>query len=419
MIKEKIRMELGKRNPIHAEGFVRIDLTDPISGKTKKRVEGKNMVFPESLFSSYGSTWQERVSNTLMCMNDDATAPTLAFPYLRGQTIAYGRPSLGTLGTFRGAYNAANQILAEQSMTKTRWKFQYDFTTAQGNSGTMRNVGLTTQYLTSYQSSPNKRFKTLGDYTHGYYTSDGRYNYSCSGSGIISKYDPFFNTTTTIDVSAIVGTIQNNYKSVAYAPNTGKGYIYIYSATPANRRMYVFSDMTFSTLENTYSPTILISNTSGYSSYVYGNYLYYTPDGSNLYKADFVNNIAVVMINTSAYNNASYTESNYAQNNGAIYNSCPIPGTSYVLFGNQYSGSACKSFVFNLANDTIIAFTVGITSSYYSTALDILNTEKMFLNIVSPTPLHNAAISTYILPEPVTKTEANGMTATYELEVYW
>lgn len=54
------------------------------------------------------------------CLNDSSAALDTAMPYLLGQTIGYGRPSLATSGTFRGAYNSANQVLAAMTTDKVR-----------------------------------------------------------------------------------------------------------------------------------------------------------------------------------------------------------------------------------------------------------------------------------------------------------
>lgn len=100
-----------------------------------------------ALLSGPSRDWVSMVSGLWLCLMDDGSANDVNFPFLSGQTIAYGRPSLGTLNTYRGAYNSANQVLAQMDATKARWKFQYDFTTAQANSGTIRSVGLTNQFV--------------------------------------------------------------------------------------------------------------------------------------------------------------------------------------------------------------------------------------------------------------------------------
>ena len=46
----------GKRmKPISAEGKICIDLTDPITGKVKERIDAKNHIFPNALYFGWYS----------------------------------------------------------------------------------------------------------------------------------------------------------------------------------------------------------------------------------------------------------------------------------------------------------------------------------------------------------------------------
>ena len=85
-------------------------------------------------------------------MNNTNLSINTKYPYLFGQTVGYGKPSTAGTGLYRGAYNAANQVLRELSLDSVRWKFQYDFTTAQANDVPINVVGLTNQYTTNHSA---------------------------------------------------------------------------------------------------------------------------------------------------------------------------------------------------------------------------------------------------------------------------
>lgn len=418
------RVELGTLGPSAARGRVCIDFTDPTTGRVKDRIDGENHVFLDSI-RLIG--WKDAISAAYMCLNDDATAIDVNMPYLRGQTVGYGRPSQGSLGTFRGAYNAANQILAQQSLDRVYWKFQYDFTPAQAV-GTIRAVGLTRQYsaldLTqSYYGTngPLHQFSIPTQYSKGS-TVDGRYIYEISTSGVITKTDMWFGTQTTIDVSAIVGT--GDAKTVGYNPSNGKYSVYVYSATPANRKMHVFTNSLFSTLEATYTCSNVIFDSTWYPLYFYGNYAYLF--GYNVvYRADFVNNVARVELITSAstfVSNASVNEGYTGYMGYMQYGSLPL-SDRYVLFGRHASNA--RQNVLDLSTGAIVAG--GVTYIPNNTSYEQKN--RMHYPLIDnhlPMAAYNsyglvtdAAFSTYILPEAKEKTNGLGMTATYELEVYW
>ena len=127
--------------PAIAKGHPCIELKDPLTGKIKERIEGDNHVFTDALFSG----WWSAVSSAFMVLSDDDTPVDNNFPYMLGNVVGYGVPSQSGSGTYCGAYNSTNQILASMTPDKISWKFQYDFTTAQAN-GTIKSIGLTRQY---------------------------------------------------------------------------------------------------------------------------------------------------------------------------------------------------------------------------------------------------------------------------------
>ena len=460
-IKDIIKLE--KLVPQHIEGHVCIDLTDPVTGKVKERVSGKNTVFSDALFlnkiigneSGLSNAFVARTAmwnslgyglgSVMLALNNDDTAIDSTFPYLRGQTIGYGIPSYGSSGTFRGAYNAANQVLGEFSLTKQRWKYQYDFTTAQANSGTIKNVGLTYQYYGAGGITRASTHGLVGNATMQVAPlgccSSGRYActipYSTT-TGIVTKYDMWIGATTTYDLSATIGTSGSDYKYVGYSPATGKWYIYKYSSTAANRRMYVFSDDTFSTLENTYTiSNISITNSSNSCPfYVYGNYMYFLylsqaySSGFFVAYADFINNVAQStrywLYDSSHCNNAMWNEGLTDIYPSMYAGRCSIGTQQGIwLLNPTYS----IGVLYDPVNDSrVLYFYNGIpsNSNYGSAFMHPLLSSKIPSIVCQENTYYkyyvaslSPAITTYILPTPITKTSANGMTATYELEVNW
>lgn len=394
--------------PAHAEGRVRIDLTDPVTGRVKDRQEGKNHVFPDALLCGVDGDWVNSISASYLAITDSAADIDVNFPYVVGNMLGFGIPSQGSSGLYRGAYSVANQVLAAvNGLTSLRWKFQFDFTTDQAN-GTIRRIGLTNQHSTRLAQAPH-RLPISTTYATESMTCDGRYCYTCSTAGIVSRYDMHLNGTTTIDISAIVGTVSGTTKNVGYAPATGKYYIYAASSTAANRKMYVFSDNTFATLEATYS----ISNISmaGGPLYVYGNFAFSCGSANSIFGADFVSNTAqstytapATPINLTAANNTvnSYT-SGYGRYILSSANNSSKTGAIFDMDAKAFSGSLAPSITTAALGNA----SAPLTSLFMPGQI---NNGKLYVN---------PAIAMKKLDTPVTKTSANGMTVTYELEVFW
>lgn len=396
-----------KLPPAHAEGHFCIELKDPDTGKIKEKVQGQNHVFPDALFSQT-STWQSAVSSVYMVLSDDDTAVDNNFPYMLGNVVGYGVPSAGSSGNYRGAYNTTNQVLASMTPDMCRWKFQYDFTTAQAN-GTIKSIGLTNQYFTP-GIYPLSAYKLPGSgSSYCYLTCDGRYTYSCSTAGIITKHDLYTNTSATIDVSATVGTSSSVYKDVGYAPNTGKYYILTFSSTASDRHMYVFSNNTFSSLETTYTTSNIDSAILyNYPMYIYGNFVFWIYNNEILY-VDFVNNATFITASCSITDVINSTSSI----TGLHTSSCAFE--KYIICGYYSSGIMC---IFDMSLQQFVGRGV---FPYNTQSIPLfkypLIDVALFCTYTSC--YHNAAIAKQVLSTPVTKTSSYGMTATYELEVDW
>lgn len=398
--------KLKNLKPQAAVGKFCIDLTDPVTGKVLERMNGTNHVFEDVLYADGGGiSWIQATSQAWLVLNDSQLPIDPDMPYVMGQTVGYGRPSQAGLGLFRGAYNAANQKLAEWDLTSIRWKFQYDFTAPQAI-GTIRQIGLTHQYnrvLVKWQQS---RIPISANSSAVYYTSDERYSYRCSSSGIVSKYDNYLGTVSEIDISSLVGTLSN--PRVAYAPATGKYYIYDFSMTP--KSVYEFTDNTFTSLNETYELTNPSYNSG--QSYVHDGCLYTVAD-SAIRKTDFVNDTAPVEVLriSDVRNNAAVLENTYANEfsaNGAM-------GVDSYIMCFSAATNAYKGLIFDMATDSVVGY---MSAADINTAHCVhpLTTSRIFC---SGNGAMSAAITARKLDADFVKPADRGMTATYELEVFW
>jgi len=386
-----------------------IDLTDPVTGKVLERMNGTSHVFEDVLYAGGGSTsWIDATSQAWMVLNDSQLPIDPDMPYVMGQTVGYGRPSQSGKGLFRGAYNAANQKLAEWDLTSIRWKFQYDFTPPQAV-GTIRQIGLTHQYNRSLVRYQQSRIP-ISQYTYAvYHTSDERYSYSCSRSGIVSKYDNYLGTFSEINISSLVGTL--NSPCVAYAPATGK--YYIYDLLLPNKPVYEFADNTFTSLNKTYELTRAYYLTGDYSTqaYVHDGCLYIVAIRA-IIKIDFVNDTAPVevLITSDVYNNAAVSESSYANN---FYPDGAMGVDSYIMCFSAAT-NRYKGLIFDMATDSVVGYMSAATNTAH--CVHPFTTSRIFCG---SNGAMSAAITAKKLDADFVKPADKGMTATYELEVFW
>lgn len=408
----------------HAEGKVAVALTDPRTGKITDLVQGPNHVYSELLtFTPIANSFNilAYISSLYTVLTDNTDAVDQNLPYVLGAVKGYGVPSQGSSGLLRGAYNAANQVLAQANgLTSVRWKFQYDFTPAQAN-GTIGRIGLTGQYLDDNAGAglyPKKEVPghTISGKRH--LTNDGRYAYECSTAGIVTKYDIWLDTTSTIDISAIVETTSGTTKTVAYAPATGKFYIIAYNSTTTLRRVYVFSDNTFGTLETTYSPTAL--NISSAPCYVHGTTAFKVND-NGMTVFEFATNTATSITFAANFLGSTYYRWNYNT----------IGYDKYIISSSTDGNSSTGSWggIFDMETKTVVSDINNAGPGNYNSPQYDCGCRLPFYDIVlaarryASSPDYrfstNPALAQKKLDTPVTKTSANGMTVTYELEVFW
>lgn len=432
------RTKISKASGLMTEGRVGLSLFDPYTRKIKKRIAGKNHIFEEVLFSetqitnSLLSSFQEALNRTHLILSD-SSAPTEAnFPYIKGTPFGIGKPSTASSGLYQGAYNAANQVLGAASGNKMRWFYQYDFTAPQVI-GTIRNLGLSGRQTAIKANrldlcgilSPSIKFPNTDTTWHlssAAGTGDGRYYYRISTAGVITKHDSYTNTDTTIDVSSVVGATTANQKVVMCDPITGKVWVAVTSTTAASRKLYRFSDNSFTTLEATINIPNFTLNSSWLSGYVYNGAKFYIFSSSNTTTLTCWNISTDAAITTPARPAlAPVLVDGYET---ALYGNVFPYQTHYLSLG-AWSVSDVDSVqhMYDMRTDTFASQNFYYGSSFEghklahpkggNRPLGMNNTEGGGYTLVNV----GGAISNYVLPEPLEKPSNLGLTVTYEVEV--
>ena len=294
--------EIARLNnrPLEAEGRVRIDLTDPLTGRVVDSREGKNHVFTQFLERS-----QLTSLNSIKTVLTDFTGTLdTTVPFLPGNIIGWGTPSTGSSGNYQGAYNSAGQVIFQYKPTSNSvyWKMVYEFTTSQAN-GTIGCIGLTHQFNGStsfYNGKISLENYAVGNDSYEN-TNDATYGYVVSTAGVITKQNNITFDHTTIDVSATVGTNENYPKCVCYDSKNGKYGVLVANSSSsykANNKLYILSDNSFSTLETVYS----VSNCpidASCPAYIYNSNLFLVSSNS-VYVFDYTTNTLVTTIMETA-----------------------------------------------------------------------------------------------------------------------
>ena len=424
-MKDSIQAELMKRAPMHAEGNICIDITDSVTGKVVDRRSGKNTVFPISIWGTQStSTWSTYIDSLYMVLTDSTRDIDANFPFILGNIVGFGMPSQGGSGTYRGAYNATNQVLHACTLSSMRWKFQYDFTTAQAI-GTIGTIGLTHQY-DAYRRNSIYNYMSPSVTSNYLGTSDGRcsYNGVYPNTGVIRKRDAFTNATTTIDISALVTGGSSTCVSPVYDASTGQyGVLRHYPSSTTYRQLYIFSDNTFSAITATYTVSCVIPKLSygSYTVYLYGDYLF-VPSSNTIMIFNYKTDTFVTTLTHSGFNAGA--------GSGLVFNSYVGTGSlvkgKYLFWGffdNSDAGTYYVIFDMSTRQFVGLGMKQGSTyNNYANLAWDYYYPDMYIPAILDSSGiLAQASVATAAkkLDAPVTKTSANGMTVTYELEVFY
>lgn len=112
--------------------------------------------------------------------------------------------------------------------------------------------------------------------------------------------------------------------------------------------------------------------------------------------------------------------SSYTGSSSLATGTC-VMGSKYIFCASGSSSTTPvnrRGGIYDLATNSFVAYVYPPAANYtYALCRHPFTTEELIC--VSGYLYHNAAISAYKLATPVTKTSANGLTVTYELEVFW
>lgn len=422
-MKDSIQAELLKRPPMHAEGNICIDITDPLTGRVVDRQKGKNTVFPISLWGTQSSgTWGSYIDNVYTVLTGSTADIDPNFPFILGTPIGFGIPSSGGSGNYRGAYNAANQVLHASTLSSLRWKFQYDFTTAQAN-GTIGTIGLTHQYDFGGRTSMYNFYGP--SFTSNYLgTSDGSCSYGGTypNTGLITKRNAYTGTTTTIDISALVTGGSSTCISAVYDVTNGKyGVMRHYPGSTTYKHLYIFTDNTFTSIAETYTVSSVIPKLSygSYACYIYGDYLF-IPSSNTIMIFNYKTDTYVTTLTNNGFNlggGISFT---------GYVGSGSLAKGKYLFWGLlDNSDSGTYYIIFDMSTQQFVGQGTKQGSRYNTNvnlAWDCFHPDTYLPALIYSSGSLSLASGAYAakkLDTPVTKTSANGMTVTYELEVFY
>jgi len=396
--------------PMGAIGKVTVDYVNPVTNKLYEQIKGLNHVFEDSLFAS--TTWLDDLSSVYLWLTDSTKAIDTSLPFLLGNPIGYGTPNGSASGIYKGNWNSASGYLAQATSTGISFKYVYDFAPSQVTEE-VKSIGLTQQYNATWYKATYKRVaRSAMSFSNTTYIFYGAYAYYVS-SGIAYKKSIMDSSISSVDISSTVGT---SNLAIGVDGTTGKFYIKVYSATAADRKVYVYSDDTFSTLENTYTVTTMTDSNS--YSFGVGNGIAYDLVGTTLYITDFINDICST--DTLTYN--AILSSIFGLSNTA-YRMRTVFG-KYLLFG--FDSADFQSFIFNTDTGEVDGYTCSNDDIYYAYHPHLLDTSdaalySSVLDYTGPSyDLVKNATTAYKLPvDAPTRPAGYGMTITYELEVQY
>lgn len=403
-------ISLKNMRPFGAEGRVCVEYTDPVTGRIKEQIRGNNHVFTDALFGM--KHWDNALLNIPLFLSNNTDAVDETFPLMKGDMIGYGVPGEAASGTYKGSWNSAAGYRRQMTASGVSSKFVYDFSPSQVTEE-VKKIGLTWQY-TGYTAPPVYKPVYPAHLDTGYSDNtrllfDG-YMYTVA-SGVVTKTDILTGNVISYNISGIVGTSGG---AIGINPHDGTCYVKVYSSTAANRKLYKFSDSTFSALSATYTISAFASSYN-YVFGVYGNYLYDVFAGRSI---DFVND--------TDFMSFSITSDPVAQNFGlsssvSRYNMSVID--KYMFSSSSSSNYA--TFIFDLEKgwQTGCAVVPKTGVNFRISRHPAIPADKAFYHVAlhsSQDSCINPAIAIYRLPPDAPERPAGyGMTVTYELEILY
>jgi len=297
------------KKPVHAEGFCTVSFTDPLTGKIKEQVKGKNHVFQDPFQTSTIGALLSATSGVHLCLSDDDTPWDDSFPFVKPNILGWGLNGQGSDGVNRGSYRAGDSYNGTPTPNGRSWRFVYDFTATQAL-GDIKSVSITNQFaqvktadnipVRQILYAPEENLSYVYPATQGF---DGQIGYRCANS-VVTKYDPRLNTKDTVDISALI-TAQGEAAGIGnvagqglfFEQDTGEWLLYAHNATAANRRIYRFNSALTSIIQRYTNVTNLDWNmtSTGHPNVgaAYDNCLFYNTQTNYIGKFDIAQNTNV------------------------------------------------------------------------------------------------------------------------------
>jgi len=275
--------------PQNARGHVSVDFFDPVKGNKKKVDEGKNHIYLDSLLCGQADGWVQNLSDVHFLMTVDDTPIDQDLPILLGSPIGYGLINQSNSGSLRGTYVAAQSFIRNiqrnaNNKIEYSWRYVYSFLPSQAQ-GDLKSVGLTFQTNQTFNRFHPSRLVSnrTGSANLNYQRmQDGSAYYTITNAGILRIEDPWImGNDKLIDLSGVVGTSTTEYKCVGYDDTLKLYYVFVGSATAANRKLFEWNNPDFSGTPVTLTfPDSVYNNTNKYPFYVYDRKLFFC-DGGN------------------------------------------------------------------------------------------------------------------------------------------
>jgi hypothetical protein len=432
----------------HGRGRVAIEYLDPHTEKIKERFEGENCIFPYifetdqwyRFFCVRGTAF-----NPNFWIMDDPSPTELDFPWLTGTPLAHGWYTAASSGNHRISWvegeSFFNRKITGEALGISN-QYCWEILPNQIPHETPpRSFGLTCQFQPKINDypAPNRRIPysqniltgppslTVGErliFVDGF----GYRIHTTNSLPQIMKVNPLNESQELIDIStfglpAIEPSIIIGSWFLGYNFKTKKPYLFCNgNGTAANRRMYEFSDLTFTRIDRTWSPTN-IANPTFRIFWVDDTFMYWWTT-SGLWRADFGNNSAVVNILSPP---SWIFQQWHTGGWGDAYSLIESKGRLFLTASIYITSSNRLIPFFNISNMTVAGwiddqFEPSNTGHGFLVMNDIANNSGGFLysNGAHRSWLHRQAVTRYVIPPDTPPRPLNStMRITYKVDILY
>ena len=315
-------MRAGKDGAV--VGYACVDYKDPVTGKIKEQVKGRNHVFINSFKCDFWDRVLSPVGVPSFFITDDNAPACDGIPYLRGNIIGFGNNSnlnmpaaliRNYVGTLAGGSIPWGESVNNGQMM--RFRYVYDFRDDQLLEG-IGSFGFTPQYFhrlfilngMHHLLKPlrERQLVDLGGnmpsahIQQNVFKMQKNYRASQASGARVHVRDMYSNTPgaqADINVSPHLAHYQPGHVAVGIAFDSSKAYLLNLSDISSNRVLLEFEDDTFSNLLKTYRLPLVDPQNGAYDENsvlrafaVSGNTAYAFNDQDMIYIDDFTDSAA-------------------------------------------------------------------------------------------------------------------------------